>query len=227
MELIHSFPSLNTESMQALEKTLSDKFDYPALPEDYKQFLLENNGGYVKPGYGNGSEDPTQEVVFETPLHWVKDNNRPVTPSLIAFFVVWLPQLMNKDEVTDWDIYELLASNEHSKFDFDVLPNRMISIAKCSHPEAADMLCLGLDDSDFGVVYYTYDKWYYPGKFHGDYYDKATQHILDKYQLESEQDIDEDTEQGKKAIFELERVPFVKVADSFGDFLNKCRIQAF
>lgn len=225
MKLIHSFPKLDPSSLDILEKILKEQFDYPSLPQDYKDFLLANNGGYVSPGYidDNKEEEHLEEVVFETPLQWAKIDNKPVTPCIFMFFTVWIESQMDENDISDWNIYELVQSNKHSRFDFDVLPKNMMSIAKCSHPDSADMLCISLDESDYGSVYYTYDMWYYPAKFHGDFYDVRKQSILDKYDFNAEEEIDLETAKGQKARFELDRVPYVKVASSFKEFLNSLK----
>jgi hypothetical protein len=224
MKLTHSFPALDAASYLALEAVLLDQFEYPSLPAAYKEFLHQQNGGFVEPGYGSGEVKPSHEVVFDTPLRWVRAEDKPVTPSLISFFGAWLPTHMNKADISNWDLPELIASNEHSKHDFDVLPDRMMSIAKCSHPQAADMLCLGLDPRDFGNVYFYYGMVFHPIRAHGDYYDDKRRGILTKYGLQAEGEIDRRTEAGSDALFELGRVEFVKVADSFDAFLSNCRI---
>lgn len=225
MKLTNSFPALTANSFKALEATFLEQFGYPSLPNDYRDFLLEHNGGHVDPGMGQGDEH-THQVVFDTPLHWVRSDNKPVQPSLITFFGAWLPEHMNEAEVTDWDLLELIVSNEHSKHEFDVLPDRMMSIARCSHPQASDMLCLGLDERDFGHVYFNYGLVFHPIRAHGHYYDNRRKQILEKYQLRAEAAVDPNTPAGNDARFELGRVEFVKVANSFAEFLTGCRIEA-
>lgn len=225
MKLVNSLPALNATTIQALEAILLEQFDYPSLPADYRDFLLEHNGGHVVPGRGSDDES-THEIVFDTPLVWVRADNRQVRPSLITFFGAWLPAHMNEADLVDEEMLELIASNEHSQHEFDVLPDRMMSIARCSHPQASDMLCLGLDSRDFGHVYYNYGMVHHPLRAHGDYYDKRRQEILKKYGLRSAADAKPDTQAGSDALFELQRVEFVKVADSFKEFLSNCRVEA-
>ena len=66
MKLIQSHPKLSEDLISELEKILYKRFDYPALPNDYKSFLLKNNGGYVVPGYIEDTDDKehTQTVVL-------------------------------------------------------------------------------------------------------------------------------------------------------------------
>ena len=73
---------------------------------------------------------------------------------------------------------------------------------------------------------YNYGMWFYPIRAHGDYYDDRRKEILVKYQLGSESDADPKTQLGGDALFELNRVEFVKVANSFAEFLAGCRIEA-
>ena len=227
MKLIRSLPPLSGGLITKLESILLEKFDYPSIPDDYKQFLLKNNGGYVVPGYVEDVDgnNHTEEIVFDTPLKWRKINDAPVKPSLVFFFGVWLPNDMDIDQVEDENLGDLIASNQHSKYDFDVLPDRMMSIAKCSHPDAADMLCISLAGYDYGAVYFYYDMWYYPAKWLGSYYDDKEEAILQKYNIGERGEIDDSTPEGKRIMEELYRVPFVKVADSFSEFLAKCRVE--
>ena len=205
MTLKHSFPKLTADLLDKAENILKEKFGYTKLPIDYRNFLLQHNGGFVSPGYVDDSDtlDHTQEFVFDTPLKWARDNNRSVKPCIVMFFGIWLEDELPEDydAPDDLDLFELIASNEHSREDFDVLPDNMMSIAKCSHPEAADMLCISLDETDYGSVFYYYDMWNHPGKFHGDYYEKK-----------------------KEITNEHKRVPFVKVANSFNEFIQNCKI---
>lgn len=133
MQIKHSFPKLTNESLAKLEQILKEEFDYPSIPNDYKEFLLKYNGGYVSPGYIDDTDEfeHTHEIVFETPLKWVRADNKPVMPNLQSFFTVWLKEEMNEDEVEVWGLPDLVLSNEHSKYDFEVLPDNMMSIAKC------------------------------------------------------------------------------------------------
>lgn len=233
MKLIHSFPPLDEASFQNLEAVLLDWFEYPSLPADYREFLLKHNGGIVDPGYGVEEvpsildEGPSQLVVFDTPLRWArKEGQPPCTPALVAFFGARLPKYLNPSAIPDTARKppELIASNEHSKIDFDVLPDKMMSIGICSDRYQPDLLCLSLDPRDFGNVYYYDCLVYHPMRSHGDYYDDKRRQIMTKYALESEDEIDSDSEAGGDALFELGRVHFVKVADSFTAFLANCRI---
>lgn len=205
-QLIKQGPPLTKRAWQRLESTLRDQFGITKLPPDYAAFLLQHNGGYVSPGHVDDTSDTEhrEEMVFETPLVWARDGNRPVRPCLVMFFFAWVAEEMD-DPPDDEEMYELVSSNAYSRFDFDVLPDGMMSIAKCSHPHAADMLCLDLSAADFGAVYYHYDKWYYPGNFHGDYYAKREAEVRQR---------------GGDIEDALKRVPFVRVASSFREFLQ-------
>jgi len=128
---------------------------------------------------------------------------------------------MNKNDITNMELPSLIPSNEHSKYKFDVLPDKMISIASASHPDCADLICIALDKENYGGVYYYFDLWYNKGFKCSSYYINKKEEILKKYKLEnlSPNVISEN------AKFELDRVPFVKVADSFSDFLNSLLIK--
>jgi hypothetical protein len=68
--------------------------------------------------------------------------------------------------------------HQHSKYDYEVLPDKMMFIAKAGHIKASDMLCISLEEEDYGSVYYYYGMWYYPAKFHGSYYEDKKREIL-------------------------------------------------
>lgn len=227
MKIKQSFPKLNNELLAKIENILKDRFGYANIPTEYKDFLLENNGGYVSPGFidDNENSEHTQEIIFETPLKWVKMNNAPVKPALICFFGVWLEDDMNENDVENWDLPELILSNANSKEDFDVLPDNMMSIASCQHPDASDLLCISLETYDYGAIYYNYGMCDHPAKFHGDFYENASEFILKKYNLSNEDTykLDEENPKDRIIINELKRAAFVKVGNSFSEFLNNCK----
>lgn len=228
MILKHTFPKLTDKLLSKVEKTLNERFNYSNIPDEYKQFLLKSNGGFISPGFIDDNENTqhNQEIVFETPLKWVIMNNKPVEPALIAFFGIWLEEDMNEDEVENWDLPELILSNAHSKEDFEVLPDNMMSIASCQHPDASDILCISLEADDYGAIYYNYGMCDHPAKPHGDYYENATQLVLKKYNLSNEDtyNLDEEKPKDRKIINELKRATFVKIANSFGEFIDNCKI---
>ena len=204
--LVRQGPSLSKRALYRLESVLQDQFAFPKLPPDYAAFLMKHNGGYVSPGHADDTseEEHREEMVFETPLMWARDGNRPVRPCVVMFFYAWVEEEM-AEPPDDEDMYELVSSNSYSHFDFDVLPDGMMSIAKCSHPDAADMLCLDLTATDYGAVYYHYGMWHYPGNIHGDFYAKREAEVR---------------KQGGDIDDALKRVPFVRVASSFREFLQ-------
>jgi hypothetical protein len=226
--LVRPGPRLTSRALARLEEILREKFDYAPLPAAYKAFLRRHNGGYVSPGCADGSSDNAhrQEVAFKTPLVWARDGNRPVRPSLVMFFYAWLEVEMPGGPPDDPRFCELIASNAYSRFDFDVLPTRMMFIGKCSHPDAGDMLCLSLNDEDYGCVYYYYDMWFYPADFHGDYYTKRRRDVLARFGWtdESEADLGRVVRTNETLNDALKRVPFVRVADSFDGFLKSLEL---
>jgi hypothetical protein len=231
--LKHSFPKLSENDLLHLEAALSEKFGYPALPQDYKQFLLAHNGGYVSPGDIDNIEADYQleevgSVYFETPLFWAKINNQPVQPAVVMFYSFYRDETMKYESFNKWqeEMGGIVASNEHSKYEFEVLPDKMMSIGKAQHIEAADILCMSLAEEDYGSIYYYYGMWYYPAKFHGTYYADKEQVILKKYGLTDPTQIDKRTALGKQIEEELRKVPFVKVANSFTDFLSRLKVKS-
>lgn len=117
MTLKYSFPKLTHNLLDKVDLILNENFDYGPMPADYRRFLSKNNGGYVSPGFIDDSDETehTHNIVFDTPLKWAKDNDKPVTPCLVMFFGIWLENEMSEDEVENWDLNDLILSNEHSK----------------------------------------------------------------------------------------------------------------
>lgn len=225
MKLIQSFPDLTDAQLDKTDAILHERFGYSPTPKEYRAFLLQHNGGFVTPGYidSKTTGKQTSEIVFDTPLNWVRDNNRSVTPSLVAFFGIWLREEMNMADIENDKLYELILSNEHSREDFDILPDNMLSIAQCSHPDAADILCLSLDKEDYGAVYYRYGMCDHPAQFHGSYYEDNVTEVATRHNINDLDEIDTDTPEGRSIMNELKKATFVKVASSFATFLRNCR----
>ena len=62
MKIIGSYPPLDQVLLEELEKSLSEKFNFPPLPSDYIDFLLQQNGGFVTPGYIESNNDAGVEI---------------------------------------------------------------------------------------------------------------------------------------------------------------------
>jgi hypothetical protein len=231
-------PALTPEALsrvQAALKThcdLGDLGDLGALaplPESYRRFLLACNGGWVSPGAVDGAIDSDSgehqsAIVFDTPLRWARDADKPVAPELVFFFWAFDSTSMAQATV-DENLYELVASNRYSREDYDVLPAGMLSIAKVQHPEAADMLCISLSPADYGAIYYHYGMWHYPFKPHGDFYDRRRQLLLAPFGEGAEVAASDETHPQHAAVHDaLMRVPFVRVGDSFEDWISRLRL---
>ncbi len=232
LSLTHSAPPLSQDALARVEASLSQHCNLTPLPQSYGQFLLANNGGCVSPGVIDSDSDSgehTHAVVFDTPLLWARDNDRPVSPELVFFFFAYDATTMVREKVDiDASLYELVASNRYSREDFDLLPPGMMSIAKVQHSEAADMLCISLSEADYGAVYYHYGMWDHPARFHGDFYDRRQDELLAPFgdvgdAVDAVQD-DEDHPLHAAVNEALMRVPFVRVADSFEEWLLRLRV---
>jgi hypothetical protein len=184
----------------------------------------------VSPGaIDSDSGEHAHAVVFDTPLVWARDDDRPVSPELVFFFFACDATTMRDVAVQkiDSSLYELVASNRYSREDYDVLPPGMMSIAKAQHPEAADMLCISLNKSDYGAVYYHYGMWSHPARFHGDFYDQRERELLTPFGDAAEAALNDEGHPSHAAVNEaLMYVPFVRVGDSFEDWLSRLRVVA-
>ena len=66
----------------------------------------------------------------------------------------------------------------------------------------------------------------HPSNFHGDFYERAVNLVLQKHHLSNEDTykLDEENPNERKIINELKRATFVKVGNSFTEFLENCKI---
>ncbi len=225
--LLRSAPSLTPEALARVEALLAQHCNLSPLPQSYRQFLLSNNGGWVSPGtVDSESGEHEVAVVFDTPLTWARDDDRPVSPELVFFFFAYDVATMAKAKADiDSSLHGLVASNRYSREDFDVLPPGMMSIAKVQHPEAADMLCISLHQADYGAVYYHYGMWDHPARFHGDFYDRRQRELLAPFGDAADAAQDDEDHPLHEAVNEaLMRVPFVQVGDSFVEWLARLRV---
>jgi hypothetical protein len=223
-EIKYSFPKLNKSKLEELEDILSEEFDYASLPNDYKKFLLKNNGGYISPGYIDTDEyEPPEEiVVFEINLKSIYRKEDLTTYSVYAFFSFWLEKYGKEDEIIRPDLYDIVASNEHS-IEWGILPLDMMSIAKCSN-ELDSLVCISLSEEDYGSIYFYYGLWHHQANMFGEYYNIKKQEILNKYGEDAEKILnDEEHELNFKLEDEIRRSHFIKIADSFSEFILKLK----
>lgn len=224
MKLLYSFPELNVELLNKQIQQLDQSFGFKDLPQDYKAFLLKQNGGFVSPGIIDLSDTAVtyKQVCFDTILQKDKDSKEVVSPSLYSFSAVWLNDLMDKDKVENWDLFEVMASNEYLHAYFSIMPDNMLSIASCNGRNHNDMVCLSLDPSEFGAVYYYYNNVNGPSKFPSDYHQKATQEVYDFYRITKDTFLSSNFPEHKAIVNALKKTYFVKVADNFTEFLQNC-----
>jgi hypothetical protein len=223
-----SRPPHSNEALARVGASLAQHCNLTPLPQSYRQFLLANNGGWVSPGaIDSDSGAHAHAVVFDTPLVWARDNDRPVSPELVFFFFAYDATTMGDAvaQKSDPSLYELVASNRYSREDYDVLPPGMLSFAKAQLPEAADMLCISLSKADYGAVYYHYGMWHYPFRPHGDFYERRERELLAPFGESADAARDDEDHPQHAAVNEaLKRVPFVRVGASFEDWLSRLRV---
>jgi hypothetical protein len=228
--LTHSAPLLSHEALTRVEASLAQHCNLTPLPQSYRQFLLANNGGWVSPGaIDSDSGEHAHAVAFDTPLVWARNNDRPVSPEVVFFFFAYDATTMRLPDAAAQQshpsLYELVASNRYSREDFNLLPPGMMSIAKAQHPEAADMLCISLSKADYGAVYYHYGLWDHPSRFHGDFYDQRQRELLAPFSDVADAACEDEDHPQHAAVNEaLMRVPFVRVGDSFEEWLSRLRV---
>lgn len=226
IEVKKSFPKLTETTLSKFEKLLEEKFDFKSLPQDYKDFLLQHNGGYIFPNnLVYEDKEFEEEVTFSTPLKF--RNGSIDEPSLIMMFTAWIEEDMKEFENTieDWDIYSIIPSNKYSREDFDILPNFMLSIGLCNNPSSGDILCISLYEEDFGSIYYHPSKSIHPVPFYGDFFKNRTDIIYEKYQINEETDLDDPKYADVND--ELKRVNFVKIAENFDEFWRSLKIISY
>jgi hypothetical protein len=223
--LVNGAPMLTRDGLHRIQQRLTEYCALSPLPESYQAFLLQHNGGWVSPGpIDSETFEHKTAIVFDTPLHWARDNQRPVCPELVYFFCAYDDAAMRPESIPE-TLYELVASNRYSREDFDVLPSGMMSIAKVQHPDAADMLCISLHARDFGAVYYQYGMSDHPANFHGDYYERRYKELTSPFGEDAELAIDDEDHPLHTSVNDaIARVPFVRVGDSFEEWLQRLRV---
>lgn len=223
IEIKGSFPKLDEKLLRKFEKLLEDRFKFKSLPQEYKDFLLKHNGGYIHPNDLVYEDKEFEEVVsFSTPLEF-RDGSID-EPNLIMMFTVWLEEDMRafEDSIEDWDIYSIVPSNIYSREDFDILPKFMMSIGLCNSMNSGDLLCISLYEDDFGSIYYHPSKSVHPVPFYGDFFTNRRTEIYEKYKIDAETDLD--SPEFDEVNDEIKRAYFVKVADSFNDLWKNLKI---
>ncbi|MHC5201443.1 SMI1/KNR4 family protein [Myroides sp. LJL119] len=224
MKLLYSFPDLNNQMLDQQIQVLDQMFGFKDLPQDYKDFLLKANGGFVSPGIIDLSDSQLdyKQVCFDTILEKAADSSDVISPSLYSFSAVWLNELMDKDKVENWDLFELTSSNNYLHAYLNIMPDNMLSIASCNGRNHDDMICLSLDPQEFGSVYYYYNNVNGPQKFSGDYHQKALQELYDTYHITKDTFLSSNTPEHEAIFNALKKTYFVKVAPSFTEFLKQC-----
>jgi hypothetical protein len=84
--LLHPATPLSPDALSLVESELAKHCNFAPRPQSYREFLLANNGGSVSLG-AIDSDSGEHAVVFDTPLLWARDNDRPVSQE-VAFFCV-------------------------------------------------------------------------------------------------------------------------------------------
>ncbi|MEZ6139351.1 MAG: SMI1/KNR4 family protein [Zavarzinella sp.] len=225
------FPALTSKELAKIEKLLKKRFGYPSIPPELKQFLLEHNGCKFQ------SSKKDSETGIKVNLPFLE--YAPVA----GIFGIWQDRFDDVQNL-DRDYPELFASNENSKENFDVLPDKMMSFA-FEHIDTGSLFAVSVAERDYGVVYYYYDQYMYSivGRIRsiekiGDcYYNQKIGKILEKYKVNKE-DVcsndgvysdhihdDDSLDLSEECRFELSRTYFVPVAPTFAEFLN--RLKAF
>ncbi|RUO34851.1 hypothetical protein [Aliidiomarina soli] len=166
--------------------------------------------------------------------------------NVAGIFGVWCAAYEGlPDTHPEWP--ELFASNQNSKENFNVLPQQMMSFAY-EDESSASLFAMSVANEDFGRVYYYYDDYLYRlfGRqrmldAHGYcYYDRKMQGILtkhginlaevkhwqDKGHLDSVEIINNVEGLSARCVFDLQRVKFIPIADSFNEFLSKLTLQS-
>ncbi|MHC5310580.1 SMI1/KNR4 family protein [Myroides sp. LJL116] len=224
MKLIYSFPNLTQDLLDEQMSILKQMFGFNELPKDYQEFLLKNNGGFVSPGIidcGDSLQN-FKQIRFDSTLLKQEGSSETVCPVLYSFSAVWLNDKMDQSKVEQWDLFELMASNRYLRSYFDVMPDQMISIANCNGRNTLDMVCISLDKQDYGCVYYYFNHVNGPSDFPGSVKQKQLAEVYKQYHIDQNSFISSSTPEGKQVHNAILKTNFVKVADNFNDFLEKC-----
>ncbi len=223
------FPRLDEEVLTRIEKVLNERFGYPTMPSDFKRFLLKHNGCRLTATESDAEVGISIDVPFleEVPV--------------AGIFGIWLPRFKGQVPLHD-DWPELFASNENSKENFDVLPDKMMSFAY-EHRDSGSLFAMSVDPRDYGIVYFYYDQHLYSifgqkrsQELSGEcYYGRAMRAVLEKHGVAEKQIkrfevygevslnkiMNDPAELSDECLIELGRAMFIPVAPSFDAFMNR------
>lgn len=104
------------------------KFDVK-LPDDYKRFMLENNGG-----------ESDDDFIFEFYDDVIKKNNRSV---IRCFFRIY----ENKEE----KVYDDLGQICENMWGNGIIDRKMLPIAD---DPGGNVICMSINNEDFGTIYF-------------------------------------------------------------------------
>jgi len=233
VELTIPFPEIDNNTLQKIEDSLESRFGYANLPEDYKSFLLKSNGYVFRSDIDN---DEYFGFQIEYPYAAFAD--------VYSVFGAWHSSF-GKPQGSQLEYPELFSSNENSKFDFDVLPDGMMSIA--CQMNGGCLFAMSVSKTDFGKIYF-FDDGYYESAARNQqpewdeekYRSDRTENILSKYP-EYRKDIenlwanmrDMSSEEVQKiestlpesCRFELDSRHMIPVAASFNEFIQKLEVK--
>lgn len=124
MKLLNSVSSVTISYISELEKKLKIKF-----PNEFKNFIVENNGGI-----------PEQDMLFDFYDEVSETENTSV---IRRFFSIY-------DDERDENRYDLVKIYKTMVIE-KAISDRLIPIAD---DPAGNPICLSISEKDFGVVYY-------------------------------------------------------------------------
>jgi SMI1/KNR4 family protein SUKH-1 len=173
------------------------------LPSDYREFLLEHNGGFVY--------DFRYTFMTGVPFKTDEVDNPSRDDSPVEFFGI---PTTEADGEWPADLLECIATHRSEEF----LPHDVIAIARCVQNS---LVCISLRSEDRGRIYYWDWYWRYPWCYH--FFDARIASAKGRFDDPSSI-LDNPHHAQYQAIFDaLNFATLVEVAPNFSEWFLRCQ----
>jgi len=198
MEINNSY-ELNPQQWTPEEKALFARFPIP-----YQTFLRAHNGGFVDPDQCNFLTHIGRE--FEGQTYYNSEGTLDE----------WWAFLSYKNETPAPDKCPSILHEHYGRHLAEqFLPDGVIAIGRCIQNS---LICLSLNQHDFGAIYYW--EWYWQYPWYQAFFNRRIEQAKDAFADIEVVLNDPDHPQYQTAVDQLNYATIVKVADSFPEFVQ-------
>lgn len=193
------YPPLTPDALEPDRRRLLQR-----LPSDYRAFLERHNGGFVTDQWCCGFETGVRQEIRGVVS--VADD------SVVEFFGLKAEGPAAERRPADLEEARVLHDAE------EFLPSDVLAIARCV---SSSLVCLSLREGDFGAVYYWDWYWRYPWK--EAFFTQRIAVVRGRYSGPDAILADPAHPKFREVADALNFATLVRVADSFGHWLHRCR----